>query len=95
MYSLLKIKYEYKVQYNFGQHQVCCVYCILSNHPFHLLLLLTAIMHHIGRSLGLDCDCSDIHTCEVLVYGTGMATVTSNFLHAACGSFMPLSYEFL
>ena len=69
--------------------------CVLHflNHPF--LLLLTAIMHHIGRSLGLDCDCSDIHTCEVLVYGTGMATVTSSFLHAACGSFVPLSYEFL
>ncbi|XP_068675336.1 glutathione S-transferase 2-like [Montipora foliosa] len=28
-----------------------------------------AIMHHIGRSVGVDCDCSDIHTCEVLVYG--------------------------
>lgn len=28
-----------------------------------------AIMHHIGRSVGVDCDCSDIHTCEMLVQG--------------------------
>lgn len=26
-------------------------------------------MHHIGRSVGLDCDCSDIHICETLVFG--------------------------
>lgn len=28
-------------------------------------------MHHIGRSVGLDCDCSDIHICETLVFGAG------------------------
>ncbi|EDO48102.1 predicted protein [Nematostella vectensis] len=28
-----------------------------------------AIMHHLGRSLGLDCDCQDLHTCEMLVQG--------------------------
>ena len=28
-------------------------------------------MHHLGRSLGLDCDCQDLHTCDVLVQGAG------------------------
>ena len=28
-------------------------------------------MHHIGRSVGLDCDYSDIHICENLVFGAG------------------------
>jgi hypothetical protein len=36
-----------------------------------LLFLSTAIMHHIGRSLGLDCDCQDLHTCDVMVEGAG------------------------
>ena len=35
------------------------------------LVFVLAIMHHIGRSVGVDCDCSDIHTCEMLVQGAG------------------------
>ena len=35
-------------------------------------------MHHIGRSVGLDCDCSDIHTCEMLVFGAGKTTWFKN-----------------
>ncbi|KAI0222734.1 Glutathione S-transferase P 1 [Lamellibrachia satsuma] len=28
-----------------------------------------AILHYIGRSVGLDCDCEDLHKCESLAHG--------------------------
>ena len=38
-------------------------------------------MHHIGRSVGLDCDCSDIHICETLVFGAGNEQPTFVEIH--------------
>ena len=30
-----------------------------------------AIMHYLGRSLGMDCDCEELQYCEVLALGVG------------------------
>ena len=35
--------------------------------PIHV-----AIVHYIGRSLGLDCECDDYHLCEVIALGAGI-----------------------
>ena len=32
---------------------------------------LTAIVHYIGRSLGMDCECDNYHLCEVIALGSG------------------------
>ena len=44
-------------------------------------LSISVIMHHIGRSVGLDCDCSDIHVCETLVFGAGNEQITFAEIH--------------
>ena len=28
-----------------------------------------AIMHYVGRATGMDCDCDDMHHCEVIALG--------------------------
>ena len=28
-------------------------------------------MHYIGRATGMDCDCEDLHFCEVIALGVG------------------------
>lgn len=30
-----------------------------------------AILHYLGRATGMDCDCEDMHRCEVLALGVG------------------------
>ena len=30
-----------------------------------------AMMHYIGRATGMDCDCEDMHHCEVVALGVG------------------------
>ena len=30
-----------------------------------------AIIHYIGRATGMDCDCEDMHQCEVVALGAG------------------------
>lgn len=39
-------------------------------------ILLLAIVHYIGRSLGLDCECDDYHVCEVVALGAGRNQTT-------------------
>lgn len=45
-------------------------------------------MHHIGRSVGLDCDCSDIHICETLVFGAGNERLTFAEIHKPLTGYM-------
>lgn len=45
-------------------------------------------MHHIGRSVGLDCDCSDIHICETLVFGAGNKQLTFAESHKPLTGYM-------
>lgn len=45
-------------------------------------------MHHIGRSVGLDCDCSDIHICETLVFGAGNEQLTFAEIHKPLTGYM-------
>ena len=28
-------------------------------------------MHYVGRATGMDCDCEDMHHCEVIALGVG------------------------
>ena len=37
-----------------------------------LFYYFLAIVHYIGRSLGLDCECDDYHLCEVIALGAGI-----------------------
>ena len=36
-----------------------------------MYLFSIAIVHYIGRSLGMDCECDDYHLCEVIALGSG------------------------
>ena len=33
-----------------------------------------AITHYLGRSLGMDCNCEDLHFCEIVAAGVGECT---------------------
>ena len=35
------------------------------------LVQTQAILHYIGRSVGMDCDCEDLYQCEALALGVG------------------------
>ena len=39
-----------------------------------------AIVHYIGRSLGLDCDCDDYVKCEVIALGAGIVGLSCAFM---------------
>ncbi|KAJ8040549.1 Glutathione S-transferase P [Holothuria leucospilota] len=49
--------------YTFGQ-----VPAIVTDSGFSLVQS-QAIVHYIGRATGLDCDCQDVHLCEILAAG--------------------------
>ena len=34
-----------------------------------------AILHFLGRAAGMDCDCEDLHTCEVIALGAGTCSL--------------------
>ena len=38
-----------------------------------------AILHFLGRAVGFDCDCEDVHTCEIIAMGAGK----SIYIHSA------------
>lgn len=52
-------------------------------------------MHHIGRSVGLDCDCSDIHICETLVFGAGNKQLTFAESHKPLTGYMTNRANFI
>jgi len=42
-----------------------------------------AILHYIGRSAGMDCDCEDLYKCEALALGVGQYKIyTSRYQFA-------------
>ena len=44
-------------------------------------------MHYVGRATGMDCDCDDMHHCEIIALGVGKCR---DVIFTTCNCFINL-----